>query len=84
MAEALITAHKPLDKAEVLRRVNKLREGNEMSRTAFGKLVTVKWRDDKVRIDTTKHTIYISKECWDALGERDDPNVVDLKPVDLH
>lgn len=71
MAEVIELAERPLDKAEVLRRVNVLREGNEMSRTAFGKLMEVRWRGDTIRIATTKHTIYISKECWDALGERE-------------
>jgi hypothetical protein len=61
---------KPLDKAEVLRRVNVLREGNQMSRAAFGKLVEVRWRGDSLRIATTKHTIFISKEHWDYLGEQ--------------
>jgi hypothetical protein len=60
----------PLDKAEVLRRCNVLREGNEMSRTAFGKVVEVRWKGETVRIATTKHTIFISQECWEALGER--------------
>lgn len=66
----IIVPEKPLEKAEVLRRVNVLREGNGMSRTAFGKLVEVRWRGDNVRIATTKHTIFITKECWDALGEQ--------------
>jgi CRISPR/Cas system-associated protein Cas10 (large subunit of type III CRISPR-Cas system) len=70
VAEVIEIIDKPLDKAEVLRRVNVLREGNEMSRTAFGNLIEVRWRGDTVRIATTKHTIYISKECWNALGER--------------
>jgi hypothetical protein len=82
MAEAqIIVPQKPLEKAEVLRRVNKLREANEMSRTAFGNLVTVKWRGDMVRIDTTKHTLYISAECWEALGEVDDPASLKLSSV---
>jgi hypothetical protein len=64
------TQSQALGKAEVLRRVNVLREGNHMSRGQFGKLVEVRWRGDTLRIATTKHTIFISQECWEALGEQ--------------
>lgn len=55
---------------EARRRVNVLREANSMSRTAFGNLVEVRWRGDTVRIATTKHTLFISKDAWIALGEQ--------------
>lgn len=77
MAE--IESSEKLSREEVVKRVRRMREGLEMSRTAFGELRAVTWKGQTVSVHTDRHTMVITKECWKALGESEDDFLKQLK-----
>ncbi len=54
--------------ADARRRVEKFRNGCQMSKREFGTLKFVSQKGDKVCIATDKHTVFIDLELWQHLA----------------